>query len=175
MIQGASHWAQKLGSATVSLPTSTDITVPIPIPCALSKIYILDLPPSTRPCSDKNNMASKLSVVANLPKNLSRQSLQVARRASLLPQRCRQTNSTSRRPRLARISLQQRVFSSSTHRRLADAIEGFDPNSIDRESDQVDVCIVGGGKKLCHPHATTTDIFRTCWLECCDSIKAIGK
>jgi electron-transferring-flavoprotein dehydrogenase len=41
---------------------------------------------------------------------------------------------------------QQRAFSISAPRRLADAAEEFDPTSIERESDEVDVCIVGGGK-----------------------------
>jgi hypothetical protein len=34
----------------------------------------------------------------------------------------------------------------SAQRRFADANDDFDPKSIDRESDEVDVCIVGGGK-----------------------------
>jgi electron-transferring-flavoprotein dehydrogenase len=36
-------------------------------------------------------------------------------------------------------------------RRFADVNEDFDPQSIDRESDKVDVCIVGGGKLVLVP------------------------
>ena len=38
-------------------------------------------------------------------------------------------------------------FSISTPRRFAEVNDVFDPKSIDRESDEVDVCIVGGGKQ----------------------------
>ena len=40
----------------------------------------------------------------------------------------------------------RRAFSISTLQRLADVNDDFDPKSVDRESDQVDVCIVGGGR-----------------------------
>ena len=40
----------------------------------------------------------------------------------------------------------RRAFSISTPRRLAGVNDDFDPKSVDRESDQVDVCIVGGGR-----------------------------
>lgn len=40
----------------------------------------------------------------------------------------------------------RRAFSINTPRRLADVNDDFDPKSVDRESDQVDVCIVGGGE-----------------------------
>ncbi|CAK7224223.1 hypothetical protein SCUCBS95973_005443 [Sporothrix curviconia] len=62
---------------------------------------------------------------------------------------------SSRRPRLAiaRVynsapSTQTRFFSESRRRRMADVVEdedSFDPQSIERESDMVDVCIIGGG------------------------------
>lgn len=39
-----------------------------------------------------------------------------------------------------------RAFSQSLSRRLADEDGDFDPRSLDRESDEVDVCIVGGGR-----------------------------
>jgi hypothetical protein len=42
----------------------------------------------------------------------------------------------------------RRAFSISSPRRLADVNDDFDPKSADRESDQVDVCIVGGGMFL---------------------------
>ena len=38
-----------------------------------------------------------------------------------------------------------RAFSTGRVLQMADAEESFDPNSIERESDEVDVCIVGGG------------------------------
>lgn len=40
---------------------------------------------------------------------------------------------------------ESRTFSTVSPRRLADVQENFDPSSIERESDEVDVCIVGGG------------------------------
>lgn len=38
-----------------------------------------------------------------------------------------------------------RAFSAVSPRRMADVEEKFDPSAIERESDEVDVCIVGGG------------------------------
>lgn len=38
-----------------------------------------------------------------------------------------------------------RAFGTGRVLRMADTEESFDPNSIERESDEVDVCIVGGG------------------------------
>lgn len=43
------------------------------------------------------------------------------------------------------IAPQIRTISSSVPRLVADAESSFDPQAIERESDQVDVCIVGGG------------------------------
>lgn len=40
---------------------------------------------------------------------------------------------------------QRRALSSSLRHRYADVEEGFDPATVDREADEVDVCIVGGG------------------------------
>lgn len=40
---------------------------------------------------------------------------------------------------------QRRAFTLSARRRLATPDESFNPSEIERESDQVDVCIVGGG------------------------------
>jgi len=37
---------------------------------------------------------------------------------------------------------------------MPDAEDSFDPKSIERESDEVDVCIVGGGKVFCGPNAS---------------------
>ena len=39
----------------------------------------------------------------------------------------------------------KRSFSNTSQQRLADVDESFDPRQQDRESDEVDVCIVGGG------------------------------
>lgn len=48
------------------------------------------------------------------------------------------------RPAILRAG-QRRTFTDTARRRLASVDESFDINSIERESDQVDVCIVGGG------------------------------
>jgi hypothetical protein len=53
-------------------------------------------------------------------------------------------------------------------RRLADVNDDFDPKSIDRESDEVDVCIVGGGKLFGHVQDTRFNSPRACWIECCN-------
>ena len=47
---------------------------------------------------------------------------------------------------------QRRTFSATTLRSRADVRDVFDPREQDRESDEVDVCIVGGG--TCHETAT---------------------
>ncbi|KAI0175186.1 hypothetical protein BJ166DRAFT_477905 [Pestalotiopsis sp. NC0098] len=44
-----------------------------------------------------------------------------------------------------RRGLSARPFSTSRTLRFADVDESFDPKSVERESDEVDVCIVGGG------------------------------
>lgn len=49
------------------------------------------------------------------------------------------------RPRPLFVAGQRRALSSSLRHRYADVEEGFDPATIDREADEVDVCIVGGG------------------------------
>ncbi|KAJ3577483.1 hypothetical protein NPX13_g3084 [Xylaria arbuscula] len=43
-----------------------------------------------------------------------------------------------------------RAFSTTRPRHFASVDEGFDPATIERESDEVDVCIVGGGKRSSH-------------------------
>ena len=50
-----------------------------------------------------------------------------------------------RTPRPLFIAGQRRTISSSLRHRYADVEESFDPASVERESDEVDVCIVGGG------------------------------
>ena len=51
---------------------------------------------------------------------------------------------------------QIRRFSQSSLSRADEEDVGFDPSQVERESDQVDVCIVGGGMRLCpisfHPN-----------------------
>ena len=42
----------------------------------------------------------------------------------------------------------KRAFTTTARRKLAAPDESFDPRQQDRESDQVDVCIVGGGSDL---------------------------
>ncbi|KAF2111738.1 electron transfer flavo protein-ubiquinone oxidoreductase-like protein [Lophiotrema nucula] len=44
-----------------------------------------------------------------------------------------------------RIAGQRRAFSATSRSRFADVDETFDPRQQERESDEVDVCIVGGG------------------------------
>jgi electron-transferring-flavoprotein dehydrogenase len=43
---------------------------------------------------------------------------------------------------------QTRAFSQSLSTRLPDEHDQFDPRQVERESDEVDVCIVGGGKSF---------------------------
>lgn len=50
---------------------------------------------------------------------------------------------------------QTRLFSATTRRWMATPDESFDPATIERESDQVDVCIVGGGMFPQHNSALT--------------------
>lgn len=90
-------------------------------------------------------MASSRSVTASLQRNLLRR--HPFRSSTQLP-RCLQSNSGLSRPRTSftRILGQSRAFSVSIPRKFADVNEDFDPKSIERESDEVDVCIVGGGK-----------------------------
>ena len=40
---------------------------------------------------------------------------------------------------------QRRAFTQTTQRRLATPDDSFDPSTFEREVDEVDVCIVGGG------------------------------
>ena len=93
-----------------------------------------------------SNMASSRTVAASMQRNLLRRN--PIRVAAQLPQHCLQRNSTWTRPRasLPRFIASQRSFSISIPRRFADVHDEFDPRSIERESDEVDVCIVGGGE-----------------------------
>ena len=57
----------------------------------------------------------------------------------------RRTLPAARPARSVFVAGQRRAISSSTSRRYAAVEEAFDPAAIERESDEVDVCIVGGG------------------------------
>ncbi|KAL3420774.1 electron transfer flavoprotein-ubiquinone oxidoreductase, mitochondrial [Phlyctema vagabunda] len=95
-------------------------------------------------------MTSSRSVSASLQRNLLKRnySLQAApkllRSAHTRTQACPSIYNRSATCQRS-IQGQQRTFSISIPRRLADVEDDFDPRSIDRESDEVDVCIVGGG------------------------------
>jgi electron-transferring-flavoprotein dehydrogenase len=47
--------------------------------------------------------------------------------------------------RTRQIACERRAYTTVSKRRFATGSEQFDPRQEDRESDQVDVCIVGGG------------------------------
>ena len=78
---------------------------------------------------------------------------QVAAGSSLRHARCLSTILPTTRftPRLFRpqrplfVAGQRRAISASARRRYADVEESFTPADIEREADEVDVCIVGGG------------------------------
>lgn len=94
-------------------------------------------------------MSSSRAVRACLQRNAVRQN------ASRIVTQCPRTLQQSfihsaSRPRIASslIAAQRRAFSLTGPRRLADATDGLDPKLVERESDEVDVCIVGGGKNI---------------------------
>ncbi|KAF7950659.1 uncharacterized protein EAE97_002211 [Botrytis byssoidea] len=91
-------------------------------------------------------MSSSRAVTACLQRNVARQN--ASRIATQCPRILQQSfiHPTSR-PRIASslIAGQRRAFSLTVPRRLADVEDDFDPKSVERESDEVDVCIVGGG------------------------------
>merc|ERR1712000_249311 len=94
-----------------------------------------------------NRMASKhvtrpllrLATPAQQCRSFSRPS------ASLIKTFPAQRRATLRATRPVFVAGQRRSISASLQRRYADVDEAFDPATIDRESDEVDVCIVGGG------------------------------
>ena len=90
-------------------------------------------------------MTSSRSVTAALQRNLARRA--PTRAAAQFPRRSFQTTCRPR-PSQCRSLRQQHAFSISIPRTFATVEDDFDPNSIERESDQVDVCIVGGGMCL---------------------------
>jgi electron-transferring-flavoprotein dehydrogenase len=97
-----------------------------------------------------SNMASKQvvrpllrSTALKSPTNTS------ARPSSLRPLHsyapARRRTQTARPAKSVFVAGQRRAISSSVSRRYADVDESFDPSTVERESDEVDVCIVGGG------------------------------
>ncbi|KAJ5239830.1 hypothetical protein N7468_004449 [Penicillium chermesinum] len=95
-------------------------------------------------------MASKGAVLPLLRREL-RSSVRFARAnpSTVLASPSRHISTSSRRltPRAApfNVPTQTRAFSNSLGRRLTDENGDFDPRTVERESDEVDVCIVGGG------------------------------
>lgn len=82
-----------------------------------------------------NRAASSFSTVATTVRNT---------RAVSTRHSARHTALFSRRQLLG----QTRAFSQSLSTRLTDEEGHFDPRQVERESDEVDVCIVGGGKSF---------------------------
>ena len=138
----------------ISTPSSYHPSTHICGHCHVS-VYIIDsssvylLNPRTP------TMASKSAVLPLLRRELAPSSPRLTRAASSW------TLSAIRRPgssgsspasrtrdaRLAALHRQTtRLFSQSSIRSLATENDNFDPRQVDRESDEVDVCIVGGGK-----------------------------
>lgn len=70
-----------------------------------------------------------------------------------------------------------RALSTSRPSRYATVEESLDFREQDRESDQVDVCIVGGGNGLACNLLASTDIskFRPRWTECSDQTQATSQ
>ncbi len=102
---------------------------------------------SAEGCSIKNKtMASRAPCLSIARRALFTES--TAARASIT---CRANRALSNRnhatagPRSRQIAASNRAFSTSTYRRRASEDPAFDPRQQEREVDQVDVCIVGGG------------------------------
>ena len=112
-------------------------------------------------------MASKSAVLPLLRRELRPSSSRLSRASSSLSTFTRPTQrptglfSASGRRDARYLALtprgqgQFRLFSQSSHRKLTDENGNFDPTQMDRESDEVDVCIVGGGKDRCNPPPVT--------------------
>ncbi|KAJ5493269.1 hypothetical protein N7539_002015 [Penicillium diatomitis] len=98
-------------------------------------------------------MASRAGVLPLLRREMRCSSSRLARVNTTFtgPGRAPSTYTATARPRTARRSpslvpsTQIRAFSQSVIRRQTEDDGQFDPRSIERESDEVDVCIVGGG------------------------------
>ncbi|KAF2262803.1 electron transfer flavo protein-ubiquinone oxidoreductase [Lojkania enalia] len=90
-------------------------------------------------------MASKA-----LPATIARWALLSPRSIRIAPRMAASTTSSISSPwelyrPAIRIAGQRRALSSSVRSRYVDVDDAFDPRQQDRESDEVDVCIVGGG------------------------------
>src|SRR6266536_1942819 len=94
----------------------------------------------------------------------------IAPRPTRLPRRTFLTQS-QQRPRYlacqtnASLLYTNRGFSTTPRPRYADGDESFDPRLQDRESDEVDVCIVGGGAINCllqRPLLLPNSLCRSC-------------
>src|SRR5271155_5108911 len=91
-------------------------------------------------------MAPSRSVTACLQRNLLRQNpLRISTQCPRLTRQFSQPSLSRPRTFMLRIPNQQHAFSISIPQRFAVTNDTFDPKSVDRESDQVNVCIVGGG------------------------------
>ncbi|TVY48579.1 putative electron transfer flavoprotein-ubiquinone oxidoreductase, mitochondrial [Lachnellula occidentalis] len=88
-------------------------------------------------------MSSSRSITTSVQRTLLRQGS--LRLFAQHPRRCLASSFAPPRAGLSRAPIQQRTLSTSLPRRLAEANDNWDPKYIDRESDEVDVCIVGGG------------------------------
>lgn len=89
----------------------------------------------------RSSPTSTVPAIANLTRQsaLSRAfGTRVARRTALGPQ-----------------PTQARAFSQSISKRFTDENGEFDPRALERESDDVDVCIVGGGMSVLYRHPST--------------------
>ena len=112
-------------------------------------------------------MASKTSVSSLARRSLTTSNVLVltARRAysHFPPTRRRCLLQQSRHDCLL---IRRKNFSTTPWRRLADVDDSFDPLQQDRESDEVDVCIVGGGMSYgtLHPSSMLMSC-RTRWLK----------
>ena len=53
-----------------------------------------------------------------------------------------------------------RAFSSASSRQFADVNNTVDPRQMERENDEVDVCIVGGGGPIFPDPLKTSDSFQ---------------
>jgi hypothetical protein len=99
-------------------------------------------------------------------------------RSKLLSE-CRPFLVQSRRPLFYRATPQplgtRREFSVGALRKFANADDSFDPRSAERESDQVDVVIVGGGILSSNDWLTTTNSHRAIRTECRNSIETASK
>ena len=85
---------------------------------------------------------------ASLQRGIGRHNpVKVSRQCAQPAQRRLHSRSAIFQPRVHHPQIpHQRAFSISIPRRFADINEDLDPRTVERESDEVDVCIIGGGK-----------------------------